>query len=71
MALGFGIDWIKTRISLESETPLIMWKRCLHLVFVVFYQIFFELADNEDKHKISDEFQFRPDRINPYRVRYP
>ena len=36
---------------------------------VVFYQIFFKLAGNEDRHTISDEFKFRPDRTTPYRVR--
>ena len=36
-----------------------------------FYQIFFKLAGNEDRHKISDEFEFRPDRTTPYRVRCP
>ena len=46
-------------------------KRCLHLFFVVFYQIFFKLAGNEDRHKISDKFEFRPDQITPYRVRCP
>ena len=28
-----------------------------------FYQIFFKLAGNENRHKISDEFEFRSDRI--------
>ena len=28
-----------------------------------FYQIFFKLAGNEDRHKISDEFEFRSDQI--------
>ena len=36
-----------------------------------FYQIFLELAGNEDRHKIWDEFEFRPDRTSPYRVRCP
>ena len=31
-----------------------------------FYQIFFKLAGNKDRHKISDEFEFRH---TPYRVR--
>ena len=28
--------------------------------FIVFDQIFYKLAGNEDRHKISDEFEFRP-----------
>ena len=27
--------------------------------------LFFKLAGNEDRHKISDEFEFRPDRTTP------
>ena len=38
---------------------------------LLFFQIFFKLAGNEDRHKISDEFEFRPDRTTPYRVRCP
>ena len=33
---------------------------------LVFHQIVFKLAGNEDRHKISDEFEFRPDRISPF-----
>ena len=36
-----------------------------------FYQIFFKLASNEDRHKISDDFEFRPVQTTPYRVRCP
>ena len=32
---------------------------------------FFKVAGNEDRHKISDEFEFRPDQTTPYRVRCP
>ena len=46
-------------------------KQCLHLFSVVFYLILFILADNEDMHKISDEFKFRPDRTTDYRVIRP
>ena len=46
-------------------------KRCLHLFSVVLYLIFFILADNEDMHKISDEFEFRPDWATDYRVSCP
>ena len=58
-------------MATESAHWLIMGKRCLHLFSVVFDQIFFKLAGNEDRHKISDVFRFRPDQTTPYRVRCP
>ena len=39
--------------------------------FLVFYLILFILAGNEDMHKISDEFEFRPDRTTDYGVSCP
>ena len=38
---------------------------------LLFYPILLLLAGNEDKHKISDEFEFRPDRTTDYRVSCP
>ena len=32
---------------------------------------FFKLAGNKDRHKISDEFEFRPDQTTPYKIRCP
>ena len=48
----------------QQKAPIeLQWeKRCLHLFSVVFDQIFFILAGNEDMHKISDEFEFPSDR---------
>ena len=43
-------------------------KWCLHLFSVAFDPILFILAGNEDMHKISNEFEFRPDRTTDYRV---
>ena len=43
-------------------------KRCLHLFPVVFDPIHFILAGNKDMHKISDKFEFRPDRTADYGV---
>ena len=37
----------------------------------VFDPILFILAGNEDMHKISDEFEFRPDRTTDYGVSCP
>ena len=36
-----------------------------------FIRFFFKLAGNKDRHKISEEFEFQPDRTTPYRVRCP
>ena len=50
---------------------LIMGKQCLHLFLVVFDLILFILVGNEDKHKILDEFEFRPDLTTDYGVSCP
>ena len=42
------------------------YKRCPHLFSVVFDPILFILAGNKDMHKISDEFEFRPDQTTDY-----
>ena len=46
-------------------------KWCLHLFSIAFYPILFILAGNEDMHKISDEFEFWPDRTSDYGVSCP
>ena len=45
----------------------------LHKVLgqVVFDLILFILAGNKDMHKISEEFEFRPDKTTDYRVSCP
>ena len=47
----------------------VLW--CLHLFLVVFDLILFILAGNEDMHKVSDEFDFRPDWTTDYGVSCP
>ena len=46
-------------------------KQCLHLFSVVFYPILFILAGNKGMHKISDMFEFLPDRTTDYGVIRP
>ena len=60
-------------VSMATESPhwLIMGKWCLHLFSVAYDRILFILAGNEDMHKISDEFEFRPDRTTDYGVSCP
>ena len=57
----------------QQKAPIdLLWeKRCLHLFSVVFDRIFFILAGNENMHKISDEFEFPPDRTTDYGVSCP
>ena len=43
----------------------------LYLFPVVFDLILFILANDEDMHKISDEFGFRPDRTTDYGLSCP
>ena len=68
--LGVTCPWVTkilhfwTWISLKEK-----W--CLHLFSVVFYFILFILAGNKDMHKISDEFEFRPDWTTDYGVSCP
>ena len=63
----------QTMVSMATESPhwLIMRKWCLHLFLVVFYPILFILAGNEGMHKISNKFEFRPDRTSGYSVSCP
>ena len=37
----------------------------------IFCQIFVKLAGNQDRHKISDKFKFRPDWISHFGVMHP
>ena len=46
-------------------------ERSLPFGLLVFYLILFILASNEDMYKISDEFEFRPDRTSDYGVGCP
>ena len=48
-----------------------MGKWCLQASMSIFYQIFVKLADNQHRHKTSNEFEFRPDRISLFGVTHP
>ena len=50
---------------------LIMGKLCLQASSFIFDLTFVKLAGNQDRHKISDEFEFRPDRISYFGVASP
>ena len=57
----------------QQKAPIdLYWgKWCLHLFFVAFDSIIFILAGNEDMHKISDKFEFRPNQTTDYGVSCP
>ena len=57
----------------QQKAPIdLQWgKCCLHLYSVAFDPILFILAGNEDIHKNSDEYEFRPDRTTDYGVSCP
>ena len=62
-ALGFEAARIRTLVSMATDSShrVIMGKCCQHSSGFIFNRIFFILAGKEDNHKISDEFDFRPD----------
>ena len=62
-----------SKLWFPTESPhwLIMGKTMSLLFLGCFYPIHFILAGNEDMHKISDEFEFRPDRTTDYGVSCP
>ena len=59
----FGVTCSCGRIKFSID---ILW--CLHLFSVVFDPILFILAGNEDMHKVSEEFDSRPDWTTDYGV---
>ena len=48
-----------------------MGKCCLHASSFIFDQIIIKVADNQDRHKSSDEFDFRPDQTTNFGVTCP
>ena len=58
-------------MATENAHWFIMGKTMSPPFLCCFFIISFKLAGKEDRHKISDELKFRPDRTTPYRVRCP
>ena len=48
-----------------------MGKWCLQASTFIFDRFFVKLSGNQDRHKISDEFAFRPDLIRHFGVTHP
>ena len=59
---GFGSDRIGTLVSMATESShrVVMEKTVSPLFSHVFHPILFILADNDDMHESSDEFEFQP-----------
>ena len=63
-ALGFGLDRIRTLVSMatDSSNRVIMGKiMCDHSSSFIFDWFFFILAGTEDNHKSTDGFEIRQD----------
>ena len=62
-ALGFGPDWIRTLVSMATDSShrVIMGKSCEHSSSSIFHWIFFILAGNKDSNKSLDGFEIQQD----------
>ena len=80
-SLGWGKDCIRFWDKLDQISGFHGNRKCpltyngendvSTFILLFFYQIFFKLVGKEDRHKITDEFEFRRDRTTPYRVTCP
>ena len=73
-SLGVGKGCITFRDRLDQNSGVHGNRKpplTYNLFSVAFDPILFILADNEDMHKISDKFEFRPDRTTDYGVSCP
>ena len=55
----------------KNPHRLIMGKCCLHASSFIFDRIIIKVADNQDRHKSSDEFDFGPDQTTHFGVTCP
>ena len=56
-ALAFGPDWIRTLVSMATESShRVIMVKTVYFFSAVFHPILFILAGNEDMHESSDEF---------------
>ena len=56
---------------LKISHRLIIGIWCRQASTFIFYRIFVRLAGNQDRHKISEEFKFAPNRISHFGVTCP
>ena len=57
--------------SLRGYSPFTWRKWCLHLFSVTLNSMSIKFKGNEDRHKILDKVELRPDLINHFCVTYP
>ena len=72
-ATGFGPDWIKTLVSMATDSShrVIMETTVLPLFSAVNHLIFFILAGNDDMHGSSEEFEIQQDWTTDCGVSFP
>ena len=51
---------------LNISNRLIMGKWCLNASSFIFDRFIIKVADNQDRHKSSDEFDFRPNQTTHF-----
>ena len=56
---------------LKNSHRLLMGRWCLHASSFIFDRIIIKAAGNQDRHKSSAEFDFRPNRITLFGVTCP
>ena len=72
-AVGLGPDWIKTLVSMATDSShrVIMEKTVLPLSLSCFSSDPFLLAGNDDMHGSSEEFEIQQDRTTDCGVSCP
>ena len=72
-ASGFGLDRIRTLVSMATDSPhrVIMGKWRIHVFSKIFDWILFILAGNDDIHKSLDEFEILLDLTTDYGISCP
>ena len=71
MSWNFGQLTMELAAIWKISHRLIMGKWCLQASSFILYRIFVKLTGNQDRHKISDEFEFQSDRISHFWVTCP
>ena len=73
VASGFGADWIKTLVSMATDSShrTIMGKTLFFSFLSCFDPILFILACNADEHKSLNELEFWTSQTTEYGVSCP
>ena len=73
VASGFGADWIKTLVSMATDSShrTVMGKTVCSCFFSYFDPILFILACNADEHKSLNELEFWTSQTTEYGISWP